>query len=138
MSRSVSASTPGRSSEASTHGGQQLVAETNAEALLDALDDADCRTILDATADEALSAKEVSETCDIPLSTTYRKLDLLTEAGLLEERTRVRRSRKHTSEYVAVVKFVVISLDTRGELELQVSRCEHGDHIGPAALTAGE
>lgn len=35
----------------------------------------------------ALSAKEISEACELPLSTTYRKLKQLTDAALLDERT---------------------------------------------------
>lgn len=95
--------------------------EDNIQELLDVLDDPGCRDILDATSDTALSANEVSETCDLPLSTTYRKLELLTEVGLLEERTRVRRSGKHPNEYVRAVTKVVISLDSGEGTELQVS-----------------
>jgi DNA-binding transcriptional ArsR family regulator len=95
------------------------------EALLTALDDAYCRTILDATSERALSAKEVSDACDLPLSTTYRKLEQLTDTGLLDERTRIRRTGKHASEYRRVVEDVVVSLDPHGGLELQVSTREH-------------
>ena len=57
--------------------------------LLAALEDEDCRAILEETDPEALSASELSEACDLPLSTTYRKVDKLTEAGLLEEQIRL-------------------------------------------------
>lgn len=108
---------------------QRIDAEGRIQGLLDVLDDADCRAILDATSDDALSANEVSETCDLPLSTTYRKLDLLTDAGLLEERTRIRRSGKHASEYSRSVTEVLISIDPRGEMELQVSHREDSERI---------
>jgi DNA-binding transcriptional ArsR family regulator len=95
--------------------------------LLDAFNDAGCRAILDATSDEALSTSEISEACDLPLSTAYRKLDQLTGAGLLEERTRIRRSGKHASEYACVVGEVVISMGSGGAIELRVSHHRCGD-----------
>lgn len=67
--------------------------------VLAALEDGDCRTILEATADEALTASELASRCEIPSSTVYRKLELLTDAGLLEERIRIQMGGKHASEY---------------------------------------
>jgi DNA-binding transcriptional ArsR family regulator len=69
------------------------VASTDDEAadatpICETLGDADCRTIA-ARLDEPLTASEVSEQCDVPLSTTYRKLDRLTEVGLVAEGTRI-------------------------------------------------
>lgn len=106
-------------------------AEDTVQKILDVLDDVDCRAILDATSDSALSANEVSEACDLPLSTTYRKLELLTDAGLLEERTRICRSGKHPSEYARSVANVVISLDTDGETELRVSHRGSSERVQP-------
>ncbi len=99
--------------------------------LLDALDDRGCRAILDATSDEVLSANEVSETCDLPLSTTYRKLDLLTDSGLLEERTRIRQSGKHASEFYRAVEDVLVSLGTHGGISLHVIHREHAEEVVP-------
>lgn len=89
----------------------QTAREGEAQALFEVLEDADCRAILGETDSKALSAKELSEACDLPLSSTYRKLDMLTDVGLLEERTRVRQSGKHPSEYIRVVDEVVVSID---------------------------
>jgi len=86
--------------------------------LLTALEDAGCRAILDATGDEPLCARELSERCDLPLSTTYRKLNRLTGVGLLSERTRLRSSGRHASEYTRRVASVRVNLDT-GRLELR-------------------
>jgi DNA-binding transcriptional ArsR family regulator len=124
MSQSSMASAVVPTSEQSANDVQTIVAEDAVQQLLNALDDADCRAILDATRERALTAKEVSEAHDLPLSTTYRKLDLLTEAGLLEERTRIRQSGKHASEYARLVDDVVISLGPRGETEVRVSQRE--------------
>lgn len=105
-----------------------IEAEETITALLGSLDDTDCREILDATS-EALSANEIAEVCNLPLSTTYRKLDLLTDAGLLEERTRVRQSGHHASEYSRIIEDITISLGACGELELEVSHCERSDRL---------
>jgi DNA-binding transcriptional ArsR family regulator len=110
------------------------VTETDrVETLLGALEDADCRSILEATTDDALTASELSDSCDLPLSTAYRKLERLTEAGLLEERLRLSQSGKHTSEYVRSVEEVSVSLDGAFELTL--------DHAGsedtPSSAVAG-
>jgi DNA-binding transcriptional ArsR family regulator len=107
-------------------------AEAAKQRLLDALDDRGCRAILDATSEEVLSANEVSEACDLPLSTTYRKLDLLTEAGLLEERTRIRRSGKHASEYYRAIEEVLVSLDTTGGMSVRVRRRERTEIAPPS------
>ncbi|WP_435129975.1 helix-turn-helix domain-containing protein [Halobaculum sp. D14] len=99
-----------------------LTDDEEVQEVLDVLDDDACRDILDATDDEPLSANEVSDACDLPLSTTYRKLERLTDAGLLDERVRIRRSGRHLSEYVRLLEDVVISLDADGAVELQVSK----------------
>lgn len=92
--------------------------------VLDLLEDADCRAILQATGDQALSAAEIQETCDIPRSTVYRKLEKLTGAGLLADRLQIRRSGKHTREYVRIVEDLVFSMDTDEGVALQISRRE--------------
>jgi DNA-binding transcriptional ArsR family regulator len=86
--------------------------------LLGALDDEGCRAILEATSGEALSASEVAERCGLALSTAYRKLEQLAEAGLLEERTRIRPAGKHPSEYIRAVASVTVGLDDGGRLRL--------------------
>lgn len=84
-------------------------------ALFAALDDPDCRALLEATAEEALTAGELTDRCDIPRSTTYRKVEQLTEAGLLEERVRLSRDGKHASEYRRTFEDLTVSLrDSEG------------------------
>jgi DNA-binding transcriptional ArsR family regulator len=95
---------------------------------LDALQDAECRAILSATSDAALSAKEVSKRCELPRSTVYRKLDQLTDAGLLAEHTRVRRTGKHTSVYRRTVDGVCVSVTDAGEFRLRLRHRPEGDH----------
>ena len=89
-------------------------------ALLEALNDETCWAILEATSEDALTARELSEHCDLSLSTTYRKLELLTDAGLLTERTQIRRTGRHTSEYLRSRDEVEISIDLDAGAELLV------------------
>ena len=92
--------------------------EDDGQPVLEALNDAGSRAILAATGEEAMTASELSEACDLPLSTTYRKLELLTEAGLVSEGIRLRRSGKHTSEYVRDVEDVHLAVREDGSVEM--------------------
>jgi DNA-binding IclR family transcriptional regulator len=91
------------------------------QSVLDALDDADCRTIIHHL-DEPMTASEVSEACDIPMSTTYRKLDLLTEASLLAESTEIRSDGHHTTRYYVDFDAVEIELTADQTLAVAVAR----------------
>lgn len=93
------------------------------QSVLDALDDEECRAILEVTKRESLSASEIADECDLPSSTAYRKIDLLADADLLEEELRIRRSGKHVSEYACAIDDVTLSVDDSG-VELSVSRTE--------------
>lgn len=98
-----------------------LTDEAEVQSLLGTLEDADCRAIIEATTSEALSAGELSERCDLPLSTTYRKVDQLTEAGVLDERVRLSRSGQHTSEYVLRLTAIELSVDPEAGIVLELS-----------------
>jgi len=91
------------------------------QAVLDALDDEDCRSFVQAL-EEPMTASELSEACNVPLSTTYRKLDLLTEASLLGERTEIRSDGQQTTRYA--VEFdevrVFVEGETREKRDFQV------------------
>ncbi|UIP01410.1 helix-turn-helix domain-containing protein (plasmid) [Halobaculum sp. CBA1158] len=89
--------------------------------VLDALDDPDCRTIIEHL-DEPLTAGEVSEECDIPMSTTYRKLDLLSEAQLLAESVEVRQDGHHATRYRPDFEEVIIALAEDRTLDVSVER----------------
>ena len=95
--------------------------EDDVQALVDALHDPDCRRILEATGEAALSAKELSSTCDLPLSSVYRKLERLTEARLVEESVRFDGRGKHANEYGRLVEDVQISVDEAAGLAVRVS-----------------
>lgn len=91
------------------------------ETILAALHDEGCRAIVRELS-EPMTAEEISEAADIPLSTTYRKLDRLTEAGLLEEGVEVRRDGQHVSRYILVFDGVNITLSDDREFEVELSR----------------
>ncbi|MDG5759794.1 helix-turn-helix domain-containing protein [Natronococcus sp. A-GB1] len=83
------------------------------------LTDDDCRAII-ATLEEPRTVAETAEEIDRPLSTTYRKLDRLTEAGLVRETVGVGRSRSRKSRYVADFDRVAIGLDDDRSLRVDV------------------
>ncbi|GCF14658.1 IclR family transcriptional regulator [Haloarcula mannanilytica] len=90
------------------------------QAVLDALDDEDCRDIV-SVLEEPLTASEISERSGVPLSTTYRKLELLTESSLLYEGVEVRSDGQHASRYAIDFEEVVISLDEELSLTVDIS-----------------
>ncbi|WP_144797507.1 ArsR/SmtB family transcription factor [Halorubrum depositum] len=98
--------------------------------VLDALADDAARRIVTALT-EPKTASDLSEECDIPLSTTYRKLEKLTDASLLRESTDIRRDGQHTTRYSVSFDSVTVSIDggdgeadDRRELAVEFSRPE--------------
>jgi len=89
--------------------------------VLDALDDPVCREIVTAL-EEPMTADEISEAADVPLSTTYRKLDLLTEASLLEEGLEIRSDGQHASQYSVAFEEVVIALTEAHDFGVDITR----------------
>lgn len=91
--------------------------------VLDSLDDPACRTIIE-QCEEPMTASELSEACDTPLSTTYRKLELLSEASLLEERIEIRTDSQNTTRYVLAFDEVRIGLDDDRSVEIAIKHRE--------------
>jgi len=89
-------------------------------AVLDALDDEDCRDIV-SVLERPMTASEISEASGVPLSTTYRKLELLTDASLLYEGVDLRSDGQHTSRYMIDFEEVVIALDDTLEFEVDIA-----------------
>jgi len=100
-----------------------ISSESEITDLLAALDDPDCRSVLEVTGDEPLSAKDIVERCEIPSSTAYRKIERLVELGLLEEGIRIRSSGKHASEYRRCIDGVELSIGDDGT-EVRVVGCD--------------
>lgn len=91
------------------------------DAVLGALDDPDCRAII-SILDEPMTAEEISEAADIPTSTTYRKLERLTDASLLDEGVELRAGGQHASLYAVAFEEVAISLTDDRDFDVEISR----------------
>ena len=91
------------------------------EDVLDALDDEDCRSIVAVLA-EPMTASEIAEESDVPLSTTYRKLDLLTEASLLDERVEIRPDGQHRNRYAIDFEAVMIALSDERTFDVEIAK----------------
>ncbi|WP_419181134.1 ArsR/SmtB family transcription factor [Haloarcula litorea] len=89
--------------------------------LVAALDDEHVRTILAATSDEPRSANELSELCDVSVSTVYRRVERLTELDLLAEQTRPRADGHHDTVYAATLERFELTVSD-GELDWSVDR----------------
>jgi DNA-binding IclR family transcriptional regulator len=89
--------------------------------VLDALDDEDCRTIVQ-NLEGPMTAKEIADVTEIPQSTAYRKLDLLSEATIVDERTEIRTDGHHTTRYLLDIETVRIGLGEDRAFELDIER----------------
>jgi DNA-binding transcriptional ArsR family regulator len=78
--------------------------------LLTALSNPKSRMILEVISDQSLTATEITEELDIPLSTVYRKLDQLANTPLVEEGTRLATDGKHPHEYQLAIDRVHLRL----------------------------
>lgn len=90
------------------------------EELFAVLDDEYARTILTETSTQPMSAKTLAEACDASLPTIYRRIDRLTECGLIEERTEFGDEGRHYGVYRATLDRLVVELDD-GELTVDVT-----------------
>lgn len=103
------------------------------QAVVTALDDEACRRFV-AQLKHPMTARELSDACDVPLSTTYRKLDLLTDASLLTEQTEIRRDGQHTTQYIIDFEEVHIMLEDDNSLTASVLRPERSPEEQLAAM----
>lgn len=97
----------------------------DAKVVLDVLDDEASQTIIEEL-DGSMTASEIAAACDIPVSTTYRKLDGLTDASLLATGTEVRADGHHTTTYRVDFEAITLLLDESRSLAATVVR-PHGD-----------
>jgi DNA-binding transcriptional ArsR family regulator len=89
--------------------------------VLDALDDPACRTILRETI-EPMTANELLDACDIPKSTLYRKLELLSSASLVREQETINPGGGRVTYYERSFEDVTISMDDSGTFSVNVDR----------------
>lgn len=105
----------------------ELTDEDQIDTVLEAFEDRDCRSILAATSDVALTVNELTDDSDIAQSTAYRKVEALVDAGLLEEETRIRASGNHVSAYASRVVDVTLHVDGETGVELSLTHTERDD-----------
>ena len=91
------------------------------EQILEALGDPDSQTILEETT-SPMTAKEIAKNKDIPISTVYRKLDLLSSATLLRELHTVHHERGRITRYQRNFTDIHIYTSKGGKLEVKISR----------------
>lgn len=84
--------------------------ESTAQAVFDALADPDCRQIL-SDLDTYRTADEIADRCELARTSTYRKLELLSETGLVDERLDVRSDGHHTTMYKRDISTLVVNYD---------------------------
>lgn len=82
-----------------------------ADELLDLLGEERVRQILAATSRDPLSAKELSEECDVALSTIYRRVEDMVANDLLVEQTQIETDGSHHSVYEANVDHVDVDIE---------------------------
>lgn len=91
------------------------------QTVLDALDDPAARTII-AHLEEPMTAQQLTDVCDIPESTLYRKLALLSEASLLTERQTIRPDGQHMTRYRIEFETIQLQLTETQEFEVAIDR----------------
>lgn len=105
----------------SDHRTETVYDDETIQELLDPLDDEDCLHILDAIDENALSASEIAAACDLPLSSTYRKIEQLVDAGVVSQGVRLSENGNHTAEYERLVDDVMVSVSATG-FEVRIVR----------------
>lgn len=93
--------------------------------ILDALDDPNCRAILRETS-EPMTANDLIDKCDIPKSTLYRKLDLLTTASLVREQVSINPGGGRVTRYERDFDDVLITMDETDTFSVTVERPPKG------------
>lgn len=89
------------------------------DTLFTLLGDEYVRTILRAASEEPMSARALSEECDSALSTVYRRVEDLVEAGVLVEETRIVADGSHHSVYETRLDELTVRI-ANGEFEMDL------------------
>ncbi|WP_206425120.1 winged helix-turn-helix domain-containing protein [Halosimplex salinum] len=95
------------------------MSETKGRAFLEAVSDEDCTAILDAVREERLTIPELSDDCDIPLSTAYRKVHLLQEADLVVEKNRLPKDCRPKNVYELDFDAAVVTMTEDGGFDVE-------------------
>lgn len=101
-----------------------LSKDDSAVELLELLGNERVRQILAATSREPLSAKELSEECDVAPSTIYRRVEEMVANDLLVERTQIEADGSHHSVYEANVDHLDIDIED-GTIDIRMNVLEN-------------
>ncbi|MFP8956903.1 helix-turn-helix domain-containing protein [Natrialbaceae archaeon A-CW3] len=111
-------------SKGTAHGGSSESSE-----IFQVLADDYARQILLEADGQPMTAKGLSDACDASLATIYRRVSMLQEHDLLEERTSIGPDGSHRSEFETVLEGLHVSL-AGGELTLTLeTRDELADNF---------
>jgi DNA-binding transcriptional ArsR family regulator len=83
-------------------------------AILDAVSDETSRRILNSTLAKGKSVEEMANEIDVPLSTVYRHVHKLKEAGLMSERIGVTRAGSKHALYRSILSGMTLALGPGG------------------------
>lgn len=100
------------------------VGSVDADAMLAALEDEDCRRLMRATSETSLTGPELAEQSGIPISTVYRKLERLSELDILSESMRICANGDHATEYRLRIEQITVSITNQGRLQVDISTGE--------------
>lgn len=87
-----------------------------------ALNDKICRTLVGTLTDSPMSVSELANETEVPLSTTYKKIDRLKQAELVEELTQVDPGGHHHHRYIVNLERLVVELTDKGDFIIHVER----------------
>lgn len=113
-------------------GGQQTLVGSDAQPVLTALQDEYCQQILGEINTTALSVEELVSRLDLSVSTTYRKVELLTDSTLVRESIKLNTTRGHHSVYVRVAEDVDLTVQQDGCIEITVTFRDSGNRSAGA------
>jgi len=91
------------------------------EKLLEILADPKSRAIIAAVANERQSVAEIADYCDLPLSTSYRRVDTLVECGIIEDALRMKKAGRHEQEYMLRSRYFSTGFRVDDTVDIQVS-----------------
>lgn len=87
------------------------VQAADTDTVFEVLANSGCRAVLEAIGEKTLTATEVSEHVDAPMSSIYRHLDALTETGFLSESVRINTHGRNQNQYSRTIPGISVSLD---------------------------
>jgi DNA-binding transcriptional ArsR family regulator len=89
--------------------------------ILSTLADPDSRSILSLISKRPMTAAELTETMEVPLSTTYRKINRLLDTPLVDAEYRLESDGKPPRQYLCKINHVRIQLPQRNDRSLKIS-----------------